>query len=485
MLKELLTFIKKLVFEDLYHTASEKDFIKEYIDDTDICNFVIDEEFKIKREKFISTYPYMPNPYYCDFYSNIYNSFKFTYDLDNVLDEIFCEGLTLNRAEALMSLCSFLSTVSTNAMIYIDDEFSFAKKYSLANDLHLIAKAMYDSMMIIHTTSEEDYSRDDVLSISEFEELENCLSCKYIRNGIAVLKLFHILALLQISPLHNDGVHKIAKKLIQLLREVLYDKRIIKMIVDTDLNGINEKFHKSTRIKIYFKMSNSDRYCIRLDLPHQGEENIHLNINEPAHKQSTGFPFNGDEIQKARSICDNNSIFDELFYFKDDMFWFRSNFDKTVKKIGKTDTEKETNLNEFRHDRGHLSISLPDDENIRSVSDFSAVFAEVMTEYEKEYIYGDTDNNDDILYQYMLFQDYIFDAVIKIKANDIHQKLLGDNLSHLDADSIDQTKLRSIFVKYIKEKFPFDIKLNEYADSDLSLCELLLKCLDCIDSFGV
>ena len=41
MLKELLTFIKKLVFEDLYHTASEKDFIKEYIDDTDICNFVI------------------------------------------------------------------------------------------------------------------------------------------------------------------------------------------------------------------------------------------------------------------------------------------------------------------------------------------------------------------------------------------------------------------------------------------------------------
>ena len=485
MLKELLTFIKKLVIEDPYHTENEEDFIKEYIDDIDTCGFVIDEEFKIKREKSISTYPYMPNPYYCDFYSNIYNSFKFNYEVDNVLDEIFCEGLTLNRAEALMILCSLLSTVSTNAMIYIDDDFSFAKKYSLAKDLHLLAKAMYDSMMIIHSTSDEDFSRDDVLYISEFEELENSLSCQYIRNGIAVLKLFHILAMLQISPLHNEGVHKIAKKIIQLLREVLYDKRIIKMIVDTDLNGFNKIFHKSTRIKIYFAMSNSDRYCIRLDLPHQGEETIHLNINEPAHKRSTGFPFNGDEIQKACSICDDNSIFDELFYFKDDMFWFRSNFIETVTKIGKTDAEKATNLKRFRHDRGHLSISLPDDEDIEAVSAFSTAFAEAITDYDKVSIYGDTDNNDGILYQYMIFQDYIFDTVIKIKANDIHQKLLGENLSQLSADSIDQTKLRNLFVKYIKEKFPFDIKPNEYADSNISLCKLLLKCLNCIDSFGV
>lgn len=485
MLKELLTFIKKYVIEDPFHTVGEKDFIKEYIDDTASCDFVIDEELMIDRKKFISAYPYMPNPFYCDFYSNLYNSFKFLYDIDNTLDEIFCDGLTLNRAETLMNLCSFLSTVSTNAMIYIDDDFSFAKKYSLAKDLHLMAKAMYDSMIIIHTTSEDDYSRDDVLYISEFEELENRLSCKYIRNGIAVLKLFHILALLQISPLHNDGVHKIVKKVIQLLREVLYDKRIIEMIVDTDLNGFNKKYHKSTRIKIYFEMSNSDRYCIRLDLPHQGEETIHLNINEPAHKQSTGFPFNGDEIQKARSICADDSIFNELFYFKDDMFWFRSNFITTVTKIGKTDVEKEKKLKEFQHDRGHLSISLPDDENIKSVSEFSAAFAEVMTDYEKISIYGDTDNNNDILYQYMLFQDFIFDTVIKIKGNDMHKKILEDNIYQIDTSSIDQSQLKDKFIKYIKEKFPFDIKLNEYADSNISVFELFSKCLDYIDQYGV
>ena len=141
-------------------------------------------------------------------------------------------------------------------------------------------------------------------------------------------------------------------------------------------------------------------------------------------------------------------------------------------------------LKEFQHDRGHLCISLPDDENIRSVSDFSAAFAEVMTEYEKEYIYGDTDNNDDILYQYMLFQDYIFDTVIKIKANDIHQKLLGDNISQPITDSIDQIMLRDSFIKDIKESFP-DIKLNEHIDSNVSLCKFFSKCLDCIDLYGI
>ncbi len=478
MLKKLLTFMKKFIIEDPFRTASEKDFIKEYIDDTVISDFVIDEEFMINQEKFASAYPYMLNPRCSDFYSNIYDSFKFIYEVDNILDEVFCAGLTLNRAEVLMNMCSCLSVVSTNAMIYIDDDFSFAKKYSLVKDLHAMAKAMYDSKMLVHIAL-KGYSRDDVLCISEFEELHNRLSCKYIRNGIAVLKLFHILAMLQVSPLHNDGVHRIAKKLIQLLREILYDKRIIKMIADTDINGVNKKFHKSTRIKIYFEMSNSDRYCIRLDLPHQGEENIHLNMNEPARKQSTGFPFNGDELHKAHSICGDDSVFDELFYFKDDLYWFKSNYIATVNKIGKTDAQKENELKKFRHDRGHLSIFLPDEENIKSVSDFSAAFAELMTEYYKESIYGDTDNDDESLYQYMLFQDIIFDAIIEIKYNDIKNKLFRYKESQGTPDLIEKTKC--CFDRYIKEKFPTDTKLNEYTKIEMTFCEFVSKCLDYLD----
>lgn len=97
MLKELVTIIKKLVTEDAFHISSEKDFIKEYIDETIDCGFAIDEELMINCDRFVSIYPYLPNPIYSDFYNNIYNSFKFIYDVDTILDEIFCDGLTLNR----------------------------------------------------------------------------------------------------------------------------------------------------------------------------------------------------------------------------------------------------------------------------------------------------------------------------------------------------------------------------------------------------
>ena len=50
--------------------------------------------------------------------------------------------------------------------------FPFQKKYSLAKDLYILARAMYDSKMIVHIALNE-YLRDDVLYISEFEELHN------------------------------------------------------------------------------------------------------------------------------------------------------------------------------------------------------------------------------------------------------------------------------------------------------------------------
>lgn len=475
-----------MMTEDVYHTSNENDFIKKYIDATRTSDLTIDKKLMFDRENFVLLYPYLPNPMFSTFYNNLYNSFKFIYEIEIILDEILYEGLTLNRAETLMNLCILLSSVSTNAMIFIDNDFSLEKKYSLAKDVYIMAKNIYDSLMLIYTASADDLSFDDVLTLTNYDELESRLSCKYIRNGIAVLKLFHILAILQISPLCDDGVHKIAKKLIQSLREVLFDKRIIKLVVDTDIYALSKKAHKTTRIKIYFAMSNSDRYCIRLDFPHEGEETIHLNLNEPAHKQSTGFPFNGEEYKKAVGICKGKSLFNELFYYRDDLYWFRSNFTTTIKQIGKSNNVQEQELKEFQHKRGHMALFPPDKDNIKSVADFSAAFAEAMIEYEEESVYGITDSEDDKLYQYVLFQDYIYDTIIRIKSKEMYNIIvLGDERYQLYTDSTNQIKLKSVFCKYIKEKFPYDEKLNNITDNDMSFCEFISKCLDCIDQFGV
>ena len=111
-----------------------------------------------------------------------------------------------------------------------------------------------------------------------------------------------------------------------MLREVLFDKRILKIVVDSDLYGSNEKTHKSTRLKIYFAMKNTDRYCIRLDFPHDGEDSIHLNLNDPGIKRSVGFPLKKEEYWEIYRHSKEKELFVNMFYEMNDRYWFKSDF---------------------------------------------------------------------------------------------------------------------------------------------------------------
>lgn len=482
MLTESLLFIKNLILEDNYHTQHEKEFLEKYFCTTGMPKFSIYRELLTTQEKFVLNYPYMPNPSIGIFYDSLYSSLKIIYEIDLVLDQIIYNGITLSRSIELMDLCCFLAPLTTNVMISLDDDFSFQKKYSLANDIYVMAINLYNLQLLIHTSSKEELSRDDNVLITEFDELDTRLSCKYIQNGIALIKLFNILSILQTSPFYTEGVNKTAKKLIQSLREVLYDKRIIKLVVDVDIQGKNNKAHKTTRIKIYFSMGNSDRYCIRLDFPHEGENSIHLNINEPGHKQSSGFPFAEKEYQEAIAICQDEAIFDKLFYHSDDLYWFRSSYSTTIKQIERSDEYLGKALKDFQHKRAHISLFDPDEDNLDSISHFSAAFAEIYTNYEGTCVYGITDSEDDDLFQYILFQDYIFNIIIRLKSNAITNSFLSKN-SNIKSESF--SKIKKSICKYIKEKFPNDETLISYASEDLSFCELISKCLDRLDQLNI
>lgn len=472
--KESLGFIKEMRTEDGSRTKNEDVFINKFVEEPSSKMELISN-----HKQFAEEYPYLPNPFCNDIYNSLYSSFLFIYEIESVLDEIECYGNSFTRATSLMDLCSLLSVTSTNAMIDIDYEFCFAKKYSLARDVYAMAKDMHDAMMLENMSIDWDLPLDESVNLTKYDEIESRLSCEFIRNGITVLKLFHILALLQISPLYSDSVHQIAKNLVISLREVLYNKRIIKVILDSDVYGGSTKAHKSTRLKIYFAMGNSDRYCIRLDFPHEGEDSIHLNMNEPSRKQSTGFPFTGDVHDKALCLCGSKEVFDSLFYYQDDLYWFRHDFAKNVKALGKENLEQGQDLEEFHRNRAHIEISSSEHENLRAVTEFSDFFAEAIADYENSTVYGSTDCDDGVLFQYILFQDYIFDAVIMLQGHEMYINIDG---LRIDENGEQMAKLESVlqplFCKYIEHNFPQDEELKKYGKMGMDLVEFFNMCLD-------
>lgn len=474
---ESLGIIQGLREETLYRTKNECDFCDKYVETT----IHIDDNSMMNRTQSAPSSPFLPQRN--GFYSDLYSAFLFIFEIEKVLDSIEYNGMSFENVELLNNLCCFLSTTSTNVMISIDEDFLFSRKYSLAHDIYAMAKNMYDSMLFAHTIKNEEISLNQVLHVTSYDEIENRLCVKYIRNGIEVMKLFHLLAVLQVSPLYSDGVHVVAKKLIGELREILFDKRILKMVVDIDISGLNPKPHKSTRIKVYFAMSNSDRYCIRLDFSHPGEECIHLNLNEPGHKQSTGFPFKGDDYEKALEICGSNSEFDKMFYFCDDMYWFRSGFEKNIKRMKQEDEHRAHLLEQFHHNRAHLALFSSSADNTKAVTDFSEAFADAMGCYNNTCIYGHTDSDDDELYQYALFQDYIFDTIIKVRSYELRVRI-GDCVVHKEMGEL-ETELKSLFRRYIEEKLPYDEELMLYAEMEEDFHDFMLKCIDRLDCVGV
>ena len=477
-----LGFIKEMRDEVTYHTENECEFCMKYIEESTVH---ISSELLADHDLFVQTYPFLPNPIGTGFYGNLYAAFTLVYEIENILDQIEYDGMNLTCTESLVVLCSMLSVNSTHAMIDIDDVFSFDKKYSLAKDIYIMAKNMCDSMRAVHAVSERAIPNDKVIPITDYDEIYRRLCCKYIRNGIAVLKLFHVLAVLQISPLYNDDVHSIAKKLIGILREVLFDKRIVRMVVDSDTHGLNPKAHKTTRLKVFFAMGNSDRYCIRLDFPHQGEDSIHLNMNEPESNQSTGFPFNISKYEEAIKICGDKENFDCLFYFRDDLYWFRSGFAAQLKEIEKTDRERGQALDRFYHDRAHLEVFPSNRENMEAVSRFSEALAEAFVDYEGICIYGRTDSVDNEFYKYILFQDRIFELVLSFSTYRIKNVIKDLTIPQTDKMLELDSELKTKLCKHIEKEFPYDEGLLNCANQPTVFCDFLSRCLDCLDQKGI
>ena len=327
---------------------------------------------------------------------------------------------------------------------------------------------MHDGISSLYSFIDYSAPLDEPLIVTKYDETLYRLDCKFIRNGLSVIRLFLILVLFQISPGYSSAVHQIARSLTEILRDTLFDKRVLKSIIDFDTKGYGEKPHSTTRLKMYFILGNSDRYCIRLDFPHKGAESIHMNINEPVHKSSTGFPFRGKDYIRAFEICKSSECFDKLFYQYDDLYWFRSGYASEVKRIKKVDAELGEALEKFLFDRAHLVVTSK--ENMMAVSDFTENFEEAIVSCEGKSIYGNTSDDDGEFFQLMLFQDYILDETIKLRCYEMESKIGLSKECDENKLKKHEEELLSLFGEYIHTKFPSNAALGECVNQYVDLC---------------
>lgn len=127
---------------------------------------------------------------------------------------------------------------------------------------------------------------------TELIELNRKIDREILVTGISFMQIQAILLLMESSKLYPVYVSKIAKNILLIFKEMLANSRIEKIEIDSAISAgvIRRGIRKTTGMKIFFALENSDRYCLRIDFPHEGAEYLHLNLHEP-HRQ-TAIPLN-------------------------------------------------------------------------------------------------------------------------------------------------------------------------------------------------
>lgn len=164
---------------------------------------------------------------------------------------------------------------------------------------------------------------------TELIELNRKIDREILVTGISFMQIQAILLLMESSKLYPVYVSKIAKNILLIFKEMLANSRIEKIEIDSAISAgvIRRGIRKTTGMKIFFALENSDRYCLRIDFPHDGAEYLHLNLHEP-HRQ-TAIPLNYKQYSMLKKQYGDLS---NLFFNFGNMYWFRYNF---IEKLNK------------------------------------------------------------------------------------------------------------------------------------------------------
>lgn len=311
---------------------------------------------------------------------------------------------------------------------------------------------MYKTENMLHIY--QNKSEKIIISFDdEIVKLNQKIDRDVISTGISFMQIQAILLLMESSNVYPDYIRKIAKKIILIFKEILANARIKKIEIDSAIIAgvIRDGIRKTTGIKIFFALENYDRFCLRIDFPHEGADFLHLNLHEPYRE--TAFPLN----RKQYSVLKNKyAELDEIFFQFGNLYWFRYNF---ISKLENLSPAKDTNkyeeylifkqeMLELFHSQGHYHI-FSDEISKDNMIDFIVEFGSALMHTKVSavlYTYTDIDN--------------INDELIKIKLRDV----LSSGLAIYQRCIIEEQFFRTSYKEVLKKlKFSLlDTLFNHY-----------------------
>lgn len=316
---------------------------------------------------------------------------------------------------------------------------------------------------------------------TELIELNRKIDREILVTGISFMQIQAILLLMESSNLYPVYVSKIAKNILLIFKEMLANSRIEKIEIDSAISAgvIRRGIRKTTGMKIFFALENSDRYCLRIDFPHEGAEYLHLNLHEP-HRQ-TAIPLNYKQYSMLKKQYGDLS---NLFFNFGNMYWFRYNFIEKLNKCSLIEGCENNNRN-FIADiktvffrQSHYRLF---DDNITkdNMVDFIAEFRKALIHtqiYETSYFCTEIENIDDKLTKIKL-RDIFINAFALYQRFYLEEKIFQKSYK-VGYDKLKEKLLNALFTSFSSEVAP----LGEYAEfEELRLEDIFFLLYDIVN----
>ena len=269
-----------------------------------------------------------------------------------LMNYIFVEGGQLDISEHFMPnlmIQEYSSVMRNKAFLKSEMEKAYLFGHSACqmSRMDVLRQASYDNVC------------KSIQALEWCEKIQLELDKSFLEAGIDFMKVQATLLTLAESPLYSDSVREIAKSIALLFKEMLVNSRILKIVIEP--NFMNSEFEvgfkKSTKIEIFFSLENGDRFCLRLDFPHEGVPYIHYNLHEPLH--ATGLPIKFEEIGRLTELCGTRENFEKLFFVYDNLCWFRWNFLGKMKEIFDEKSEEAAKLENLFRRQSHYRMIDP------------------------------------------------------------------------------------------------------------------------------